>query len=1094
MKYLITTTYYEEFISEFYSTHSGISETSYADQLLVLLQQCFGTSDFFSWNLQNLGHQSTEILVNAQILQQRWALESARDLGFPTRPEEVYAWQHQVLQRQIETYRPDILYIHDINWTQEELLRSVRPFVKLIIGQNACPLRSNLDFRVYDLVLTSFPHYVSRFRNQGTQSEYFQLAFEPRVLSKIQKNYPSYNTSFIGGFSPNHQAGIQIFEAVARQTPIDCWGYGGSLLPDDWSLKQRYHGEAWGLKMFQLLANSKMALNRHIDVAERYANNMRLYEATGVGTCLVTDAKDNLHELFEPDREVVTYRNAAECIEKVRYLLDHESERAAIARAGQARTLRDHTYRHRMAELDAIVHRYLSGRDPHPTVVSLVTKGEKNRPAGSQPVPATAAQPAPPSTIATGESDREMFWDDIRLVTQQVEKYGCQQPFVDLGGLAQPVIADYDLTVGTGDQQARFVGLQQRPFDHIAPGYAIINPENGEPYIEELPAKYPEAFGTAVCLSVLEHVNNPFEIFEAFHKIMRPDGLLILSTVFSYPYHPSPNDYWRYTPDCLRYLAQSVGFRVLECDWRLMIPADRGIRAVQDGNLLEVKSVYATLAREQFVPKPLGRTLELPLRISRNPAANDLVAQERQTRSSQAATPQGHAPVLFQVDWPDHPDLDQHRLVIAQQLATAGHTLTCITPNPKPQGGFNQRSLPYNPQTEFHLGMGDRVSFEQWVNEIRPELIIFGDACPLSNFAAKQVARDRGIPYVIVVASADPTVAHNFAPCLTDLAELYHHARQVITLTADTQATLQQHFGLTHPNTTSLNLALTWDPFIPAIQVRSAPPPAPAMASNPANSSPPPNRPEWEYLPQGWQTQDPHILGWNVQSILETQRTKWDAFAAALRTTSPLGISHESPNVTAASYGSHNTMMAFGYVLALAARKKDRISILDWGGGLGQYCLIAQALLPDVEIDYHCKDLPLLCQGGRQLLPQATFYEDEVACFQRRYDLVLSSSSLQYCQDWQTILGRLATVTDQYLYLTRLPVVHQAQSFVVVQRPYAYGYHTEYIGWFLNRQAVLDCAGRSHLQLQREFLIAEQFAVPGAPETAEARGFLFKSI
>ena len=59
--------------------------------------------------------------------------------------------------------------------------------------------------------------------------------------------------------------------------------------------------------MYRVLARSKIALNRHIDVAEDHANNMRLYEATGVGTFLITDAKRNLSELFEPGEEVVTY-------------------------------------------------------------------------------------------------------------------------------------------------------------------------------------------------------------------------------------------------------------------------------------------------------------------------------------------------------------------------------------------------------------------------------------------------------------------------------------------------------------------------------------------------------------------------------------------------------------------------------------------------------------------------------------------------------------------------------------------------------------------------------------------------------------------
>jgi spore maturation protein CgeB len=73
----------------------------------------------------------------------------------------------------------------------------------------------------------------------------------------------------------------------------------------------------------------------------------------------VTDWKQNLHEMFEPDVDVVAYRTPRECVEKIRYLLEHEEERAQIARAGQARTLREHTYRSRMAELVALVEKLL---------------------------------------------------------------------------------------------------------------------------------------------------------------------------------------------------------------------------------------------------------------------------------------------------------------------------------------------------------------------------------------------------------------------------------------------------------------------------------------------------------------------------------------------------------------------------------------------------------------------------------------------------------------------------------------------------------------------------------------------------------------
>jgi spore maturation protein CgeB len=83
-----------------------------------------------------------------------------------------------------------------------------------------------------------------------------------------------------------------------------------------------------------------------------------LFEATGVGTLLVTDWKKNLHEMFEPGKEVVSYRTPEECAEMIQYYLEHNEERVAIARAGQQRTLRDHTYSKRMPELVDIIQKY----------------------------------------------------------------------------------------------------------------------------------------------------------------------------------------------------------------------------------------------------------------------------------------------------------------------------------------------------------------------------------------------------------------------------------------------------------------------------------------------------------------------------------------------------------------------------------------------------------------------------------------------------------------------------------------------------------------------------------------------------------------
>ncbi|PNW30956.1 UNVERIFIED_CONTAM: hypothetical protein BEN50_20150 [Euhalothece sp. KZN 001] len=123
----------------------------------------------------------------------------------------------------------------------------------------------------------------------------------------------------------------------------------------DSAIASRANPPVFGLAMYQTLYNSKVTLNNHIDIASQYASNMRLYEATGVGTCLLTDAQQNLKEIFESDQEVVTYSHPEEAVEKVNYLLKTPDERDKIAKAGQARTLRDHTFAHRAEYIEQLI-------------------------------------------------------------------------------------------------------------------------------------------------------------------------------------------------------------------------------------------------------------------------------------------------------------------------------------------------------------------------------------------------------------------------------------------------------------------------------------------------------------------------------------------------------------------------------------------------------------------------------------------------------------------------------------------------------------------------------------------------------------------
>jgi len=249
--------------------------------------------------------------------------------------------------------------------------------------------------------------------------------------------------------------------------------------------------------------------------------------------------------------------------------------------------------------------------------------------------------------------------------------------------------------------------------------------------------------------------------------------------------------------------------------------------------------------------------------------------------------------------------------------------------------------------------------------------------------------------------------------------------------------------------------------------------------------------PEWEYVREGWRKSDPRAAGWNHPSVADTMNDNWPKFSEIVRSARPLGIYPLAPQIR--SEAGHNVSMTFGYVLARAAHDKARLSLLDWGGALGQYALMASHLLPEASLDITVKDLPDVCRVGRALLPSLSFDTDDAQCFSRKYDLVMASNSLQYAEEWRSIVARMVESATGWIYITRLPVVHQSPSYVVVQRRYHYGYQTEYISWVLNRGVFLSHLASLGATLVREFIAGGNEQYSGAPEVAETAGFLFRA-
>lgn len=386
MRILVLNADYPRFLAWFYRRQPGLETTSYATQMAARNASLFGVADFYSRNFTALGHRAAEIHVNNPWLQAAWAREHGMACEAPEPPDgaerrEPPRWlqraakpfkpllrplarkvglsprldtqAEKILLAQLEEFRPDLIINQDVFHVDTSLMRRIKVIGSpMIVGQVGIEPSRGQDWGVYDLMISQLPTTVRSFRALGVPAELNHLAFEPAILDTLpQAPAADIDVSFVGTVSVDHQQRIALLEAVAGRYELKLWGNRPQALPASSPLHRCFQGEVWGADMYQVLRRSRITLNSHIDLAGREAGNMRLFEATGVGAFLLTDFKDNLDTLFAPDREVAVWRSIDDCLNVIGRALGDDNGRAAIACAGHARTMAQHTYRHRAAEI-----------------------------------------------------------------------------------------------------------------------------------------------------------------------------------------------------------------------------------------------------------------------------------------------------------------------------------------------------------------------------------------------------------------------------------------------------------------------------------------------------------------------------------------------------------------------------------------------------------------------------------------------------------------------------------------------------------------------------------------------------------------------
>lgn len=400
MKIVKITSFYRDFLNSYYENNPNVIIQNYDFQYRHLMEQGYAWADYFKRHFENLGVECIEIVYNAENLQKAWAEKFNVNINA------------NILLQQIKYYQPDVVFFQDIVAFSGSFIKEIRntvPSVKLVFGHCCSPFAPERlsDYSAYDFLITCAP-FVDIFRNNNIECFEFAHGFESSHLEKInnENHFDIVDFIFIGSFVQNkdfHEGRTKIIEDLLQNNihikmyssnfEIDnLISYNGKLMAywlaksmknigmkslaqqipivkkflnlNEPIKKQKYSKafvqsvikeSLYGIEMLKALSKSKIGFNFHGGVAGDFAANVRMFEVTGVGSLLLTDHKKNIKDYFEPDYEIVTYKNAEECIEKVNYLLNHEEERKRIAKAGQLRCLNSHSIKNRVEYLKEIL-------------------------------------------------------------------------------------------------------------------------------------------------------------------------------------------------------------------------------------------------------------------------------------------------------------------------------------------------------------------------------------------------------------------------------------------------------------------------------------------------------------------------------------------------------------------------------------------------------------------------------------------------------------------------------------------------------------------------------------------------------------------
>jgi spore maturation protein CgeB len=206
---------------------------------------------------------------------------------------------------------------------------------------------------VYDYYFINSKGNINAYRDAGVKNIFFlPVGCYPSVHKKLDNAEIKYDICFAGDWHPVRE---DILNSLARDFNIAIFGpwkkrkmNKNSVLVKNVVRQTIFSPE----EMVRIFNQFRIVLNIHSWFGKwDYGINPRVFEANGCGSFQICDYKDEIPELYEPEKEIVLYKSMEELKEKLSFFLAHEKERNEIAENGFLKTINHHTYEHRLKEM-----------------------------------------------------------------------------------------------------------------------------------------------------------------------------------------------------------------------------------------------------------------------------------------------------------------------------------------------------------------------------------------------------------------------------------------------------------------------------------------------------------------------------------------------------------------------------------------------------------------------------------------------------------------------------------------------------------------------------------------------------------------------